>query len=350
MKRFLSIMLVLVMILAVPGLVCACKSEETTKKKKKKSSKKTKITTEQVIDTVETDDISSSTDEPSDHSSDPSDETFQKDIIPTSSYDCPVETIGPHEIPEYVYEDITIADTEIWNQDGLSIHIYGYNLGMGTTRSLEMRLDNQTGHPVRLNLEKIQIDGFSELALWLKDFDNGTSTDFELDFFQTTGDYIGLWSPGRIDLSFEVEYTDTEATYKTGQLTAYTSVYDANKTYDFPYAVLIYDQDGIRISVLDFFTKNYGDSALLFYIENNSQSEIRVSSEETLINGISVDIFMYQTLSPGDKAIGSVTIRKDKLDEANIKDIETIGMILSIQKDGDYKSTVLCDPFTISVK
>ena len=84
-------------------------------------------------------------------------------------------------------------------------------------------------------------------------------------------------------------------------------------------------------------------------IENNTDMDIIVRDEESLINNLPVDLFMFKMLAPGEKVIDTVSIYEDDLKDAKITKVETIGMKLSIQKGDDHANEIKCDPFTISV-
>jgi hypothetical protein len=339
------------MLLAFTTSLCACSKEEKGDGKsllgRHSTTESAVVTDTDTVPTIPTTEIDPTTDP--DGSTPTTSDDLSKSSQATSSFDCTVETIAPHEVPKYEYQEIKIEDTEIWNKDGLSIHVNGFELDIGTTRLLKMTITNQTGHPVRLNLNRLAVDGFSEIPLWMEDVENGATIDTDLQFFMTVGDYIGDWTPGRFDIIFEVKYTDNESTYLTDLMTVYTSAYDANKTFDFSYGYTFHDANGVKITVLDFRQSNRGDADILLLIENNSDTDILVRDEASLINNLPVDLFMFKMLAPGEKVIDTVNISKDDLESAKITKIETIGMLLSIQIGDDFSSKTNCNPFTISV-
>ena len=349
MKKFLPELLILSLLIGIPMTICSCKHEEGSRKLARRSGFP--------IETMTETDTPSSSSEPS-VSPEPTDtdpttttsETLSKGSEITSSFDCEVEVLPPHEVPEYEYKEIKIEDTEILNKDGLSIHIYGYSVGIGTTRSLLMRVDNQTGHPVTLHLERLTVDGYSMVPLWMMDFESGSTKECELEFFQTLGNEIGLWNPGKFEVSFKVEYTDVQETYVSEPATVLTSLYDENYVYEIPYEYTVYDENGIKISVLGYNPPSRSDATLLFLIENHSDQDIQVKTEESLINGIPVNIHLFQMLSPGEKVIATPTIYQSRLDDAKISKVKQIEMILRIQIGSDYKNAILTDPFAVSVE
>lgn len=349
MKKLLSKLMVLILVIGIPLSVCSCKHENGAKKITRRSALTKESTTETDIP------VSSSEPEvsPEPTESEPTtttSETLSKGSEITSTYDCDVAVLPPREVPEYQYQEVKIEDTEIHNKDGLSIHVYGYELGIGTTRSLLMKVDNQTGHPVKLSLERLSVDGYSMIPLWMMSYENGQTTDCSLEFFQTIGTEIGLWNPGKFEISFKVEYTDTQETYVTELAPVFTSLYDENNTFEIPYEYVVYEKDGIKISVLGYNPPSKSEASLLILIENNSEHDIQVKTEESLVNGIPVNVHLFQQLVPGQKVIATPMIYKSKLDEVKISTIKTISMILRIQFDSDYKNYIILDPFAVSVE
>ena len=344
----------------------SCSTEETTKKKKKTKKTTTEITSTEVPDT-EPSEVPTSTDEPGTSltetepsvsipdKTESSEVTFSKDGEVTSSMEGPIVQIGPHEFAPYEYVKVDIEDQEILNKDGLSIHVNGYKLGIGTTRDLLMHIENQTGHPVKLSSQLLRINGFEEADLFIKYFDDHASEDFEYEFYISLGDEIGLWDPEKIELSFSVEYTDTQEQYVTELLPILTSLYDEN-TYnesadiDFSHGVPLYDDGKIRVIAIDYKIEDYGDAKLIFYIENNTDVAMMFQKEELLVNGVDAPFFIFRTVQAHSKSIETMYFYESTLKENNIDRIRNISLILKISEDGNYTDKTLTDPLTISVE
>ena len=322
MKRFASILTVLVLILMVPMSFGACK--------------KTEGKNEEQLETTGSNEIS----EPENQE--------------TSIEDTEIQygTIVSHEIPEYEEQEISIEDTEVLNRDGVSIHILGGSLGEGPTRVLKMRVVNNNiyNETVKLKVEKLVVDGFSDTPLWERIYEMGTTTESELEFDMNLGNSIGIWNPGKIDIKFSVVYNEfiPQINYFTN-VTVYTSLYDSSKTYDFPYAYTFYDKDGVKMSVLDYKYSSSEDAELLFLFENNTEGGITIGTEDSLVNGIPVYLNVYSMLDPGEKTVYSTHIYKNDLEDAKITKVDTIGMTLYYKKDSNYKNKIKCNPFEISI-
>jgi len=323
MKRFASILTVLVLILMVPMSFGACK--------------KTEGKNEEQLETTGSNEI-------------PEPENQETSIEVTEIQS---GTIGPHEIPESEYQEISIEDTEVLNRDGVSVHILGGSLGEGPTRVLKIRVVNNNiyNRELKLKVEKLVVDGFSDTPLWERIYEMGTTTESELEFDMNLGNSIGIWNPGKIDIKISVVYNEfiPQINYFTN-VTVYTSLYDSSKTYDFPYAYTFYDKDGVKLSVLDYKYSSSGDAELLFLFENNTEGGITISTEDSQVNGIPVYLNVYSMLDPGEKTVYSTHIYKNDLENAKITKVDTISMTLYYKKDSNYKNKIKCNPFEISVQ
>jgi len=325
MKKFASILMVLVLLLMVPMTFCACKKTE---------GKNENLSSVEQSGTTGSNEVSEHKDQE----------------ISIEDTEIQYVTIAPHEIPEYKNQQISIEDTEVLNRDGVSIHILGGSLGEGPTRVLKMHVVNNTicNQGIRLKVEKLVIDGFSDTPLWEREYEMSTTTESELEFNMNLGNSIGIWNPGKIEIKFKVDF-DWELTNYYTDVTVYTSLYDSSKTYDFPYAYTFYDKDGVKMSVLDYKYSSSEDAELLFLFENNTEGGITIGTEDSLVNGIPVYLNVYSMLDPGEKTVYSTHVYKNDLEDAKITKVDTIGMTLYYKKDSNYKNKIKCNPFEISI-
>ncbi|MBR5424988.1 MAG: hypothetical protein IK106_00560 [Clostridiales bacterium] len=320
MKKYVSFLIVLVLILMVPMSFGACK--------------KTEGKNEEQLETTGANEVSEHEDQE----------------ISIEDTEIQYGTIAPHEILDYEYQEISIEDTEVLNRDGLSVYILGGSLGEGPTRILKMRVVNNNiyNETVKLKVEKLVVDGFSDTPLWERIYEMGTTTESELEFDMNLGNSIGIWNPGKIDIKISVVYNEFIPQIFTN-VTVYTSLYDSSKTYDFPYAYTFYDKDGVKMSVLDYKYSSSEDAELLFLFENNTEGGITIGTEDSQVNGIQVYLNVYSMLDPGEKTVYTTHVYKNDLEDAKITKVDTIGMTLYYKKDSNYKNKIKCNPFEISI-
>ena len=350
MKKGISVVLILSMLMAMT--VTACSKEETTTKKKK-----TKKTTESV-ESIETEPKESPTTTPEEEpptSEDPptssveTDITFGKETESTVFVGGEIVKIGPHEIPEYEYVAVSIEEQEIWNQDGLTITISNYQLGVGSERIFDVKLDNQTGHPIQVMSDLFAVDGFVTSGFFIDELEDQTSSESNFVFYLTLGNDIGLWNPGKFDFVFSVKFTDDESTYKTDRITVLTSAYDENKVYDLSYGAPLYDDGTMSITALDYNIDSRGDGTLLLLLKNDRDTAMLFNREETLINGVPAGVFIFCTVGAHDMTVYSAMIRKSDLEELGISKVKYITFSFKISEEGNYSDYITPDPITLAI-
>jgi len=73
------------------------------------------------------------------------------------------------------------------------------------------------------------------------------------------------------------------------------------------------DDNGIIIYVLSDVTTTDYQTKISYEIQNNTSLDLRFQVENTSVNGYIVDGYMYQQVSPGEKAVTSLTFSNDSL-------------------------------------
>ena len=166
------------------------------------------------------------------------------------------------------------------------------------------------------------------------------------------GTDIGDWDPRTAEFRFEVEYTDTEATYKTELSSIVTSAYDESATYDFSYGATIFDDGTMLVQAIDFKLDGRGGAEMLLYIENNRDTKMIFDKEIFRINGLDASVMVYKYLEPHSKTILSALIYESDLEEIGIsdKDIHSITLQLLIREEGNYQDKIYGDLVTVKLK
>ena len=356
MKKKVSVLLA--GMLAISMILSACsKAEETTKKKKKTKKTTTTEETETEPETEPSEVITSESSEPETIPTDTTpteseDDPFSKETTMPDPYpDAPVLEIGPHEIAEYEYHEVSIEEQEIYNADGLQIVVTGYKLMHGISRSVTMRITNSTGHKIKLKDCVFVIDGFEEMGLFVKELEDQTTTDLDFEYYYYIGQRLGHWDPGEFQVAFEYDYLDTDEKeeIKTPVLTFQSSAYGQTEIMDLSYGAEIYNDGTYRIVAYDFYEER-GDMNLMIYVENNSGKDITVHADEIFINGKDGKFSYLDMVGGGHKAVDSFTVMKDRREEFGVDgEIHEIILKLSITNQNDYKDVIELDPVKIHI-
>lgn len=112
----------------------------------------------------------------------------------------------------------------------------------------------------------------------------------------------------------------------------------------------IYDDHGLKLYYQDMGVTEYGDRYIQFYGENTSGSELLLIREAILINGLDVDLGMFQIFYPDTAAVFRVYLYDFQMEEFGdweLEDLKEMEMHLWITPDGDYEREASTGPIHV---
>lgn len=107
---------------------------------------------------------------------------------------------------------------------------------------------------------------------------------------------------------------------------------------------LIYEDSDVKIYYMGLGARLYHGQELdgyeiKFAIENLTQKTLKITMEETSMNGIMVDALLYTTVAPGKKAIDGAKIDEDDAEKFPMEDVKNIETKFHIRNDDDWKDS-----------
>lgn len=113
---------------------------------------------------------------------------------------------------------------------------------------------------------------------------------------------------------------------------------------------VIYDDNDIKITYKGFSQAGLFKSASFdFLIENNSDKDLTVRSEDVSVNDYSVSNFLYEEVAAGKKSNSGVDIYSSVLEENNIESIDKVEFTLDFIDPESYKSQFKSDKIVITL-
>ena len=168
-----------------------------------------------------------------------------------------------------------------------------------------------------------------------------------LDFLEDSG----IKNPGQIEMYFYLYDPDSYKTvYRAECYTLKTSLFDEM---DVPAAgdgQVLYDKDGVRVTVKSTKVEQLLSSGVLLYLENKTDKEIAVSIDDLAVNGFMVSSLFLSTMYPGKCDVDSLTVLSSDLKKNNIKTIETMTFSLRVYDHATYRDIDKVDQITINLK
>lgn len=168
-----------------------------------------------------------------------------------------------------------------------------------------------------------------------------------LDFLEDNG----IKKPGQIEMYFYLYDPETYKTvYRAECYTLKTSFFDEMDVPDDGNGQVLYDANGVRITVKSTKVDQLLSSGVMLYLENKSDKEIAISIDDLSVNGFMVSSFFYSTMYPGKCDVENLTAYSSDLKKNNIKTIETMSFSLRIYDHNTYRDIDKVDRITIDLK
>lgn len=115
-----------------------------------------------------------------------------------------------------------------------------------------------------------------------------------------------------------------------------------------PEAVILYDKDNVKISYLNT-ERNDRRAKINLLIENDSEKNLMIQTDDMSINGYMVTPFFSSHVSAGKKIYDAIDVLNSTLEKSGISDIKDIEFTFDIVNDDDWKDQTKSEPVKIAV-
>ncbi len=227
--------------------------------------------------------------------------------------------------------DTTLTEQILYDQDDIKITAKGWAEGTIQGPEVSLELANNSGKSVTLQTKDSLINGYMANVTLFTEVPASTTMDGLLVLSQKDIIEAGIDKIGEVGFKLVVldteNYEELHVSERIMIQTNHASSMVADTTIE---GVSIYDKNGIKIIAKQSIIESVYGPELILYIENQSQTPIRIQSQKALINGTPTDSFLLTTVIEGGKTLEPLTFFKSVLDEALLKDMKTVDLSISI--------------------
>lgn len=257
-----------------------------------------------------------------------------------------VSEAAPTATPE-AQPAVTLEETELYNQDGVRITATGLDTKGLMGPELGLQIENDTEKNLVIQSAWTTVNGYMMSDLLSADVAAGKKANETMYFPSSSLERCGIDTIAEIGTELKIIDGDTYQTLiTTGPLTLQTSAAGSyTQTYD-DSGEEIYNANGIRVVVQDQSEDLFGQ-AINFYVENTSDRNIVVESEDVSVNGYMITNLFYADVIPGAHAVEELTLLGSELEESNITDIETVELALKIVDADTFQTIEKTAPITL---
>lgn len=178
----------------------------------------------------------------------------------------------------------------------------------------------------------------------------GNKVNDTIDLFSSELEAAGIDKIGKIEMYIHMSDPDTYETIEKSEcITIKTSLFDEIDTEADTSGTVLLEQDGIKIIGKYVDEDSFWGAAALLYIENNSDKNIIVQTDDVAINGFMISSICSQDVYAGKKAFATVDFLSSSLEENNITSVDTVEMKFQVL-DEDYNHIIDTDKIGFSAK
>lgn len=307
-------------------------------------------TTEDTEETDDTEDTEDTTEEETEKTkADTTKKTEQDETKDTTKDVQPTKETSGKETSTAQNGDITVDEQVIVDQGGIKVTLKSFDMNSDWGPTLSLLLENSTDKSVSVQALGSSVNGIMLSTWFYSDIAAGKKSNEQLSYMQQDLDIAGIKVIKDIELYFNVSDTvtyDTIFDTEMIQITTsadpfYVQKYDASGN-------TIFDQDGFKIVVKGMDMPGaYSGADVYFYIENNSDKNINVSTQNVSIDGFMIDPYFSCEVLAGKKAFATMSFMDADLTTNDIKTISAIDFDINIYDEVTWE--VIAEAKAISV-
>lgn len=249
-------------------------------------------------------------------------------------------TIKKNEQSETIKEEkASITEQVLFETDGIKVtakEIVDGFLGP----ELKILVENDSNKDITLELDDIAVNDYMMSAFLYEEVAAGKKSNTSFSIFSSTLKDAGITNIGKLDLYFYIIDQNTyDRLYESDGIEIKTSLYDKmDSTVDITGDEMI-NQDGIRIVGKGLSKDSIFGSGVVLYIENNSNRNITISSDNLSVNGYMITSFLHRPVKANKKAVDTIILSSSDMEENGIEQIDELSLVLEVY-DSDTYSTI----------
>lgn len=236
-------------------------------------------------------------------------------------------------------QDVTLAETVLFDQDGIRITATGLSTDSLFGLELNLLVENDSAQNIVVQPNYCMVNGYMMDGLLSADVAAGKKANDTLDFLSNALARCGIETIADIELDLVVSDGDSWQTlYETGPVILQTSAAGQyTQTYD-DSGEEIYNQNGIRVVAKSVNDDLFG-MGIKFYLENNTDKAVIVNADNVSVNGYMMTDLLYSDFAPHSHAVDTLTLLGSELEDNHIDTITDAELSLQIT-DADYYQTI----------
>ncbi|MBQ4648499.1 MAG: hypothetical protein IJB76_04995 [Clostridia bacterium] len=241
-------------------------------------------------------------------------------------------------------EDIAFEEQIVVDNDKCLIKITGIDADNLFGYTLNVYLENKSEDtPYLFTVNKAVVNGVDCPVLLYVEVDPGSNTDYEVTLMDTELKEYGVGDYTDIILYFTVEDANNIALDPVVEENVHVYPLGKDKATKFSRKpkdtdVVLADESEVKVTVIDYKLDDVWGYTIVFFVENNSDKDISVSSENESLNGVAFEPLFANSVPAKCSSFETMCFYNDFLENNSIETVEEIKFILKGNEDATWSS------------
>lgn len=216
---------------------------------------------------------------------------------------------------------------------------------------LKILIENESDKNISVSLEGIAVNDCMVSAWLYEDVGTGKKSNATFDIWSTKLSDAGITNIGKIDMYFRIVDSDNfDEIYESGEIELLTSLYDVMDVEIDDIGEEMVNQSGVKIVGKGVSNDLIWGDGVVVYIENNTDRNIVVTTDDLSVNGYMVTGFLYQSVRPGKKAIESIILSSSDLEDNGIESIEELSLSFEIYDEDNFHTILKTNEMSFNIE
>ena len=264
----------------------------------------------------------------------------------------PEETRTPAPETASEQKPVTISETVLLNQDGITITAKELVVDDIWGPGIKLLVENHSERNVSVSADSLSVNSYMMYCdLFSASVAAGKKVNETLWLSESDLREAGIETIADVMVSFRAYDSDSyDDLFTTDEIQIKTSAYGTVEQPAMDNGLELFRQDGIRVVALFLNSDGIFGADVCLYLENCSGREITVDCDDMSVNGFMVTPYFRCKLKDGRRALDEITILSADLEKNEIESVKDIELKFHVVDSNTYKTILDTETIRFSVE
>lgn len=246
---------------------------------------------------------------------------------------------------------ITIEEQVLVEENGLKITAKEYVTDSIWGEGIKLLLENDGSTDLTVGCDALIVNDYMISDLFATEVAAGKKANETVYLSSSELKAAGIDNVGKVEIYFHASDAATyTSVFSNVKAEIHTSEYENMDVKANDEGTELYNEGGIRIIGKTVDENSFWGTAILLYIENNTDKKVGISVDDMSVNGFMMSPFFTTTVYSEKKDIDDITIFSSDLEENDISSIDEVELKFHIYDSDSYNTIKDTEPITFSAK